>query len=95
VWWVACVYVFTIQRCIIPDVAVPVALGASERVSLKPGDYVSVRIASAHVQTLQGEPIARSSITDFQRYPEGALVDLGWAAQQSRAESRLSGAVKH
>jgi hypothetical protein len=57
-----------VQRVIIPEVPVPMALGASELVSLKAGDYVGVRIASAHVQTLQAVPIARSSIVDFERW---------------------------
>lgn len=54
----------TWQRCILPDVAVPVAWGARETVGLKPGDYVLVRIESAHGQTLQGEPLSRSSIVE-------------------------------
>lgn len=39
-----------------------------EKVSLKPGDFVAVTITNGFAHSLRGEPIAKSTITEFEQY---------------------------
>ena len=59
----------TNKTCRFPDVAVPLAggEGGGPRVRLQPGDYVEVVVREANHRSLVGEPVARTTLTEFSR----------------------------
>ncbi|GMH44867.1 hypothetical protein BSKO_12819 [Bryopsis sp. KO-2023] len=58
----------TLKRVVFPDRKVPSSLGKdADRVSVKPGDYVVVDVASASHSTLGADPVARTTIQEYYR----------------------------
>ena len=57
----------TNKICIIPDVEVNSSLSNvnGTKVNLKPGDYVAVKIVQGFAHSLKGEPIAKTTLTEF------------------------------
>lgn len=65
----------TLKRVVFDDIQVRCSLSSpgSEKTSVKPGDYVTVKIASASHSTFVGEPIARTSLQEFTQAPPAEI----------------------
>ena len=55
----------TNKRCILPDIPIRCSLHAQEQVHAQKGDYVLVQVESAGRQTLQVNPICRTSLQEI------------------------------
>lgn len=68
----------TLKRVVFEDAKVPSSLSktASEKLSVKPGDYVALKITSASHSTLVGELIARTSLQEYNNCNAARLTSL-------------------
>ncbi|KAK6628284.1 hypothetical protein RUM43_002096 [Polyplax serrata] len=52
-------------KVIIPDQDIPSGIGATDKVQIKPGDYVAVTITEANSQVLKGVPLYHATLQEF------------------------------